>query len=497
MSDATMIRLRERIDALDARMLELLRTRLLLSAAIAERKRALGLPTLDAAREAEKRARAAALGGASAEALQETLMALSRAYQDALPGKGLRCGLVGEKLGHSYSPKIHGLLGAYDYRLIELSPDELQDFFEKRDFDGLNVTIPYKKAVLPLCDELTARAKTIGSVNTVVRRADGTLLGDNTDFFGFCCLLRAAGIDPHGKKALVLGSGGASLTVQAALRELGAREIVVVSREGETNYVNLYEKHPDAQLLVNATPVGMAPNTGESLVLLPMLPRLEAVVDLIYNPARTKLLLDAERLGLKAMNGLGMLTAQAAAACERFTGRQTDGDTIRLLTRELEREMKNLVLVGMPGCGKSSVGRALAERLGRPFADCDTGIEERCGRSIPEIFDSEGEAGFRRREQELLRELSKRSGLVIACGGGALTQSGNLELLRQNAIILWLRRDLKKLPTEGRPLSQSRPIEELYRERETQYREAAELVVDNDGSLEETLQKILEALEVL
>ena len=221
----------------------------------------------------------------------------------------MKCGLLGEKLGHSYSPKIHGLLGAYDYRLIELEPDALRAFFEKRDFDGLNVTIPYKKAVLPLCDALTERAKTIGSVNTVVHCADGTLLGDNTDFFGFCYLLRSSGIDPRGKKTLVLGSGGASLTVQAALRELGAAQVTVVSREGENNYVNLYERQPDAQLLVNATPVGMALRTGESLVALSMLPRLEAVVDLIYNPAKTKLLLDAEALGLKAVNGLGMLTA--------------------------------------------------------------------------------------------------------------------------------------------------------------------------------------------
>ena len=446
-------------------------------------------------REAEKREQAVAAGGEDAGKLMDTLMALSRAHQDAIPGKGLRCGLLGEKLGHSYSPKIHGLLGAYDYRLIELEPDALRAFFEKRDFDGLNVTIPYKKAVLPLCDALTERAKTIGSVNTVVRRADGTLLGDNTDFFGFCYLLRSSGIDPRGKKALVLGSGGASLTVQAALRELGAAQVTVVSRKGELNYVNLYEKQSDAQLLVNATPVGMAPHTGESLVALSMLPRLEAVVDLIYNPAKTKLLLDAEALGLKAVNGLGMLTAQAAASAERFAGGKTDEKTLSLITRELEREMKNIVLVGMPGCGKSSLGRALAEKLGRPFADCDALIEEGCGCTISEIFAREGEEGFRRREKEQLGELVRQSGFVIACGGGALTQSGNLELLRQNAKILWLRRDLRQLATAGRPLSQSRPLEELYREREAQYCAAAELVVDNDGSFDETLKKLMEALE--
>lgn len=495
MNDAAMKRLRERIDGLDERMIELLRERLLLSAAIAGRKRRLGLPTRDVARETEKRKKAVAAGGEDAGKLMDTLMALSRAYQDALPGKGLRCGLVGEKLGHSYSPKIHGLLGAYDYRLIELRPDALRDFFEKRDFDGLNVTIPYKKAVLPLCDVLTERAKTIGSVNTVVRRADGTLLGDNTDFFGFCYLLRSSGIEPRGKKVLVFGSGGASLTVQAALRELGAAEVTVVSRTGETNYVNIHEKHPNAQLLVNATPVGMIPHTGESLAALSMLPRLEAVVDLIYNPARTKLLLDAEALGLKAVNGLGMLTAQAAASAERFAGVMTDEKTLSLITRELEREMENIVLVGMPGCGKSSLGRALAEKLGRPFADCDALIEERSACTIPEIFAREGEEGFRRRERELLAELGRQSGLVIACGGGALTQSGNRELLRQNGTILWLRRELKKLATEGRPLSQSRPLEELYREREAQYRAAAGLVVDNDGGFDETLKKMMEALE--
>lgn len=408
--------------------------------------------------------------------------------------KKLRCGLIGYPLGHSFSPAIHAQLGEYEYRLYELTEEELVPFLRKKDFDGLNVTIPYKKAVIPCCDELTPAAARIGSVNTLLCRPDGTLLGHNTDYDGFCWLVRSTGYDVAGKKAVVLGTGGASLTVQTALRDLGVRELIVISRNGEENYVNLYELHADAQLLVNATPVGMYPKTGVSPVALDRLPSLEAVLDVIYNPSRTQLLLDAERRGLIAANGLGMLVAQAGAASERFTGVPFEDAAVERIRAGIERDTKNLLLIGMPGCGKSTVGRALAERLGRHFVDLDAQVVERAGCPIPAIFAAEGEEGFRRLEHEVLCETAKESGLVIAAGGGIVTRQENLDHMRQNSRVIWLRRDLDKLPTEGRPLSQANPPEKLYQQREPLYRAAADLSADNNGTVDTTLAQILSAL---
>ena len=407
----------------------------------------------------------------------------------------LRCGLIGEKLGHSFSPAIHAKLADYEYRLIELAPEQVAPFLHSRDFDGLNVTIPYKKTVMPLCDELTEQARHVGCVNTVVKRADGTLLGHNTDYDGFVWLLRSAGAEVAGKKALVLGDGGASATVQAVLRDLGAGEVVVVSRHGENNYVNLYARHADAALLCNATPVGMYPNTGVSPVELDRLPALEAVFDVIYNPHRTQLLLDAERRGLRTANGLGMLVAQAKAASERFTGVSLPDALVESIRAGIECDTLNLLLIGMPGCGKSTVGAALAERMGRRLVDLDAVIAGRAGCPIPEIFRREGEEGFRKREHEALCDIARESGLVIAAGGGIVTRPENLDPMRANSRIVWLRRDLDRLPTEGRPLSQANPLEALWRVREPLYRAAAELTADNNGDVESTVAQILEALK--
>lgn len=486
--------LRSRIDRVDRELLRLFSERTRIAAAIGRIKRERDLPVLDAEREEEKLDQIASLAGEGLEEdakdLFRTLMALSRRRQERL-----RCGLIGKPLGHSYSPAIHALLGDYDYRLVELEAEELESFLRAGDFDGLNVTVPYKRAVLPYCGALSDTAKRIGSVNTLVRRADGTLCGDNTDYDGFVCLLKKTGVDVKGKKALILGSGGASLTVQTALKDAGAGEIIVVSRIGKTNYVNLYERHPDAQLLVNATPVGMSPLTGTSLVALERLPRLELVIDLIYNPAKTRLLLEAERLDIPAFNGLTMLVAQAAAASERFTGKQVDNNIVDIIYRHMESRMKNLLLIGMPGAGKSTVGALLAAASDRPFADVDEQIVKSAGCSIPEIFAKEGEEGFRRREHEALEALTKRSGWVIACGGGAVTRPENLDLLCQNSRVIWLRRELDRLPTEGRPLSQRCSNAELYRQREPLYKAAADLIIDNDGTADEAVRKIMEAIQ--
>ena len=404
--------------------------------------------------------------------------------------KKKRCGLIGEKLGHSFSPAIHGKLADYEYKLYELSPEQVGPFLEKKEYDGLNVTIPYKKAVIPYCDELTEAARSIGSVNTIVKRPDGTLLGHNTDYDGFMWLLKNAGAQVKGKKAVVLGTGGASVTVQAALRTLGASPVVVVSRSGEDNYENI-SRHSDAKILVNATPVGMYPKTGVSPVDLDTFTALEGVFDVVYNPAKTQLLLEAEKRGIPCANGLGMLVAQAKAACERFTGKPIDDEKVYTIKAEMERNTRNLMLIGMPGSGKSTVGAALAESLGRKLVDVDERIVELAGCSIPEIFEKEGEEGFRRIEHQALCQVSKESGLVIATGGGVVTRPENMDPMRQNSLIVWLLRDTALLPRDGRPLSQTNSLTEMFKVREPLYRAAADCVADNNGSLEDTVKQIL------
>lgn len=400
-------------------------------------------------------------------------------------------GLLGEKLGHSFSPKIHALLGDTPYDLYEKRPHELEEFLLHGDLAGMNVTIPYKKTVMPYCAALTDIARRIGSVNTLVRRADGTLLGDNTDYYGFDCLLQRAGIDPKGKKVLVLGSGGASLTVQMVLRDREAGQVIVISRSGADNYDNLH-RHADAELIVNTTPVGMYPQNGVSPVDLGMFPNCSAVVDVIYNPARTALMLQAEELGIPCAGGLTMLVAQAVRSAERFLGRDFSDHTLERVLHTLEKDTENIVLIGMPGCGKSLLGRALAEKLGKPFVDADQEIIRQAGKSIPDIFAQEGENGFRRRETEVLRRLGSQSGQVIATGGGCVTREENKPLLRQNGKLIWVRRPVSVLPTQGRPLSQRGNLEEMARERMPLYAELADHIIDNTGTPEAALQKLME-----
>ena len=402
----------------------------------------------------------------------------------------MRCGLLGEHLTHSYSPQIHALLGDYSYELFEVAPEKLGEFLQAGEFDGLNVTIPYKRAMIPYCAELSAAAREMGSVNTLLRRPDGTLYGDNTDLDGFRWLLaRGGGIRP-GEKALVLGTGGASQTVQAVLRAAGA-EVAVLSRRGESNYATL-PRHADARLVVNATPVGMYPNNGERLIDLAQLPQCRCVLDLIYNPARTRLLLDAEARGIRCENGLSMLVAQAKRAAELFTGRDIPDAACTDILRRMEAQMHNLILVGMPGSGKTTVGSLLAVSLGRPFYDADGEIEKKLGCSIPAFFAQRGEAAFRAVETEVLAELGKRSGCVIATGGGCVTRGENYDLLHQNGEIIWLRRSLTELPVEGRPVSQSRSLPELYREREPAYRRFADFCVENEATPEAAVEIIKE-----
>lgn len=407
----------------------------------------------------------------------------------------MKCGLLGRKLGHSYSPQIHGLLGDYSYALFEKEPEQLASFLKNGDFTGINVTIPYKKDVLPYLDELSPAARKIGSVNTIVRRADGSLFGHNSDYFGFVSLVKHSGIAVDGKKVLVLGSGGTSNMVVTALKDLGAAP-VVISRSGLNNYENLH-LHADASVIVNATPVGMYPNTGVSPIDLRRFPALTGVLDVIYNPAKTQLLLDAEKLGIPHENGLWMLVAQAKEAAEYFTGKKLPDSCIEKIHGILSRQMKNIVLIGMPGCGKSTIGTLLAETLGRTFVDADAQIVQMASKSIPEIFAQDGEDAFRQWESDALAHLGKQSGLVIATGGGCVTRQRNYPALHQNGSIVWLERDLSLLPTDGRPLSQSNRLEEMYAVRKPLYEAFADVRVANTGSPENTVTGILSKLEEL
>lgn len=404
----------------------------------------------------------------------------------------MKCGLLGRKLGHSYSPQIHALLGNYSYQLFEKEPEEIGDFLKNGDFTGLNVTIPYKKEVIPFLDELSPAAVRLGAVNTIVRR-DGKLIGHNTDYFGFRRLVQESGLQVAGKKVLVLGSGGASSTAVAVLQELGAK-VTVISRSGENNYENL-DRHADAAVIANTTPVGMYPNTGKSALSLEGFPRLEGVLDAVYNPARTQILLDAERRGLAAVNGLWMLVAQAKESAEWFTGEEIPDSRIAKIHHTLRLQMENIILIGMPGCGKTAVGQQLAQKLSKKFVDADESLEARVCRKITDIIPNDGEAAFREMESETLAELGKQSGLVIATGGGCVTQPQNYPLLHQNGTIFWLKRELDRLPTDGRPLSQKRTLGQMYEARMPLYLRFADAAISNDGSIAETASAICRKLE--
>ena len=398
-------------------------------------------------------------------------------------------GLLGRKLGHSWSVPIHKALGCGGYRLIELEPEELAGFLAREDIGGLNVTIPYKRDVMPLCGVIDPAAQAIGSVNTIVRGPDGTLRAYNTDAAGFCWMARRAGISFSGKKAVILGSGGASLTAQAMAKQLGAREIAVISRSGENNYHNL-SRHADADIVVNTTPVGTYPDVGKAAADLRNFPRCSGVLDVVYNPRRTALLLQAEELGIPCSDGLPMLVAQAAAAEEHFFSRSIpDSENERILS-QLRRDTQNIVLIGMPGSGKTTVGQALAALTGREAIDIDAAVTARAGRPIPEIFAREGEAAFRALEREETAAAGKLSGKIILTGGGVVKDPANYPALHQNGRIYELSRALEKLPSDGRPLSQGTDLRDLYAQRAPLYARFRDARIDNNGAVADTAAAI-------
>lgn len=397
-------------------------------------------------------------------------------------------GLLGETLGHSFSPQLHRAFGGYDYQLLPTPREQLEKLFTERRFRGLNVTMPYKQAVIPLCDEIDDRAASIGAVNTVVNRG-GRLIGYNTDIDGLLFMAQWAGVELKNKKVLILGSGGTSRTAHSAAMECDAAEIIVISRSGENNYSTL-DRHTDAEVIINTTPVGMFPHCGDAPVDLTRFSRLTGVLDVVYNPLRTALLMQAETLGIPCACGLSMLTAQARRASELFTGASiSDERTIEVFTT-LRRQLENIVLIGMPGCGKTTVAAALARRTGREVVELDQMLAEQAGKSIPDIFSEDGETAFRALEHECIRAVGARTGIIISTGGGCVTEEKNYAPLHQNGFIIHLTRDLSLLPTDGRPLSREAGVAALWKQRNALYARFADTVIENNTTIEQALALI-------
>ena len=404
-------------------------------------------------------------------------------------------GLIGHPLGHSWSPQIHARLGSVPYDLHDLDEKDAKDLILRGTWHGLNVTIPHKRLAAELADERSSRVDALGVANTLVRRPDGTIFAENTDVLGFSLMLerffrREHGAAPAellaGRTALVLGSGGASRAVRAALKETGAH-VVVVSRSGDETYEGLAERRADAALVVNTTPVGMFPNCPASPLddaTLGSFHGLLGVLDVVYNPCRTGLCLAAERLGIPSESGLVMLVGQALFASELFQGRPLNRELVGAIEHEISLQTENVVLIGMPGAGKSSCGRALARLLGRPFVDIDDALELECGRGAAQIIREDGEDAFRAIETRVTGTIGARSRLVIACGGGVVTRPENYDLLHQNGRIFFLDRPIEELSSDGRPVSQAKGVERLAEERMGLYRAWADEVVRCTGSAE-------------
>ncbi len=404
-------------------------------------------------------------------------------------------GCIGEKLRHSFSKEIHARIGTYGYELKELAPQDVGAFLRAKDFKGINVTIPYKETVLPYLDEISDEARAVGAVNTIVNR-DGKLCGYNTDVAGMTALVRRIGVSLVGKKVLVAGTGGTSKTAVAVAKALGANEVVRVSRSGREDavtYAEAAERHADAAFLINATPCGMFPHPFETPLDLSCFPALEGVADAVYNPLRTKLVLTAQALGLSAEGGLYMLVAQAVESAQHFFGKPFDGELTDTIYRELYREKRNLVLIGMPGSGKSTVGRLLAERANIKFVDTDELIRRREHREVAAIIRERGEGEFRQIESAVICELALTNGGVIATGGGAVLLPNNVTALKMNGEVWFLERAVAELKTTAdRPLSDNRDkLNALWDKREPVYRAAADFTAHVTDDPQDALLQIL------
>ena len=410
----------------------------------------------------------------------------------------MKYGCIGEKLGHSFSREVHGAIADYEYELCEIPREGLQSFMLAADFSAINVTIPYKEPVISYLDEIDSHAREIGAVNTVVKRG-GRLYGYNTDFYGMCELFRHAGIDPRGRKAAILGTGGTAKTAAACLKALSASEILTVSRTPQgsaISYAELYADHSDTEIIINTTPVGMFPKNSDSPISLAKFPKLSGVIDAVYNPLRTTLISEARELGIAAEGGLYMLVAQGVRASEIFLGKKYPEDCKEKVYKRILASKENIVLTGMPSSGKSTLGKELSELLGLPFCDSDELIRERTGKEIPDIFRECGEAEFRRIEREVIADISKRTATVIATGGGVPLCPENVRALRQNGRIIFLDRALSELmPTKNRPLAlDAEAIRRRYEERYETYCKTADLRIPVSGTARELAIRLKEML---
>ena len=410
----------------------------------------------------------------------------------------MKYGLIGEHLKHSYSCEIHAQIADYEYELHELPPSGLGGFLTKREFNAINVTIPYKQDVIPHLDEISDTAKRIGAVNTIVNR-NGRLYGDNTDFAGMLALAKHIGVDMKGRKVLILGTGGASKTGHALAEYMGAESVFYVSRSGKDGSIS-YEQavtgHSDAQIIINATPVGMFPKQDGRPIDISAFPKLEGVIDAIYNPLRTNLILDAQERGIPAEGGLYMLSAQAVHASAVFRDIPLDESLVDKAFKSVKNDKQSIVLIGMPSSGKTTVGRILSEKCGKQLADTDEYIVRKIGMPISDFFAKFGEAEFRRIEKETVAELSATGGRIIATGGGAVLDAENVRALKQNGVLVFLdRRPENLIATDDRPLASRRSaLEKLYTERYDIYCAAAELHIDANTTPEAEADAILKEL---
>lgn len=414
-------------------------------------------------------------------------------------------GLIGGKLGHSYSKTIHELLCGYSYELCPLPTEaDARAFLQRRQFKAINVTIPYKKLVMEYCSFIDPRARAIGAVNTVVNK-NGLLYGYNTDYLGFAYLADAHGVEFAGRTVLILGTGGTHNTTSAVAKDKGAARVLTVSRhpdpeKGELSYAEAV--HSGADIVINTTPAGMYPNVGVCHLDVAAMPGLEAVLDVVYNPDKTELILRAEEAGVPvAVGGLEMLVAQAVYAAEYFLDRKFDDAPaeIRAITAQLRKEQLNVALIGMPSCGKTTIGRALADRLGKRFVDLDEEIVRAAGRSIPDLFAAEGEDGFRAREAEQTARFAREGRQVLSCGGGVVKRPENLRALRQNGVVLFIDRPLDALTVGGgRPLSTSaEALKTMEAQRRPLYLAAADAVIPNETTVADAVAAALEALDAI
>lgn len=410
----------------------------------------------------------------------------------------MQYGCIGKRLGHSFSAVIHAKLGDYDYRLVELEENELDAFMKEKNFKGINVTIPYKQAVIPYLDRIDGSAKSIGAVNTIVNE-NGFLTGYNTDFYGMTELLKRGGIELKGKNVFVLGTGGTSKTARAVAASQGAEKVYVVSRtpkDGEISYDEMYGMSDLVEAVINTTPVGMFPKNGHSPIEPERFPNLGGAADAVYNPLTTELVRRTRKCGVKAVNGLYMLVAQAAKAAECFFGDDTMTQKTDRVYSEIYKSKLNLVLTGMPGSGKSSIGRLIAEKTGREFYDTDDEFVKENG-AISDFFAEHGEAAFRDAESEIVRKLGEKNGIVIATGGGAVLREKNVNALGQNGLVVFLDRDIERIvPTADRPLGNSRDaIEKRYRERYPIYCAAADIRVESNNDVETVADEVMKEFD--